>query len=31
MFGRGRNQKGGFLPLLALAAPALVGTLGKLF
>ena len=31
MFGRGRNQKGGFLPLLALAAPALAGTLGKLF
>ena len=31
MFARGRNQKGGFLPLLALAAPALAGTLGKLF
>ena len=31
MFGRGRNQKGGFLLLLAFAAPALVGTLGKLF
>ena len=31
MFGRGKNQKGGFLPLLAMAAPAIAGTLGKLF